>query len=196
MDERDDNEDSSDRFPVKVNRVTGGRWNPLASFRKTISPEERLELLRLQPPLLPPEDFMDTAELQRVRYARLRRWWPGLTIACFFAIALVAVILLWPRAQSQPEETSTNSKQPETTPRVAQAAALPTTGPSVASAPIVAPPASGSALPLTASAPPIVTTAPHATSVSSPPKATTAASTKPSTPKLPQSSNPDFKTPW
>ena len=110
--------------------ATGGPWDPFSYFRKTISPTQRLELLRLEVPVLPPEDFMDTADLKRVRFARLRRWRPALLglgvliIALLFAgfwfwhsssapaVDVVTPPPVMPRAQPTPPAPPRNEARP------------------------------------------------------------------------------------
>src|SRR3954468_9714782 len=78
---------------------TKPRWDPLSSIRMTISPAYRAELLLMKRPLLPPEDFMDTADFARERAARRRRLLPALLIGAAMVIALAAWAL-WTWSQN------------------------------------------------------------------------------------------------
>ena len=145
-DSREEEERPSDKHALdgRARPVTGRRWDPLASFRKTISPTQRMELLKMKVPVLPPEDFMDTAQFKRARAARSRRFLPlafGLG-ALVFAL-LFAALCSWIWSAPPPAR---ELAQPAPTPPAAQterplAAAISGDFPPVASAPILTPPA-------------------------------------------------------
>lgn len=90
---RDDDE-------VGGRRNTGSRgpWDPFKSFRKTISPEERMALLQVKVPIQPPEDFMNTMELRRLKLTRiqdkLRHLGPALIGVGVLLVTLLAVAIL------------------------------------------------------------------------------------------------------
>jgi hypothetical protein len=87
--EQDERPSGEHELEVKKPGSSRGPWDPFAYLRKTISPTQRMELLRLEVPVLPPEDFMDTADFRRARKARLRRWWPALVGLGAVVVALV-----------------------------------------------------------------------------------------------------------
>jgi hypothetical protein len=109
----DDEESSSGNHELEPKaRRTSGPWDPLASFRKTISPTQRMELLQMKVPVLPPEDFMDTADFQRARRARSRRFLP-----LVFALGAILLVLsfmgLWSRFLStHPQRDSSTRATP------------------------------------------------------------------------------------
>jgi cytoskeletal protein RodZ len=74
-------------------------WNPLDSVRKTISPTQRLQLLKMQVPVLPPEDFLDTVQLRREQSVRSRRFRP-LVFALGMALLVLLFLSLWLRFRS------------------------------------------------------------------------------------------------
>ncbi|HKO51970.1 MAG TPA: hypothetical protein VJV79_29880 [Polyangiaceae bacterium] len=80
-----------------------GRWDPFKTFRRFLAPEERMELLQVKRPVLPPEDFMNTVELERLRStrfrAKLRYLSPALIGLGTFLIVGVAAVL-WCRPWS------------------------------------------------------------------------------------------------
>jgi hypothetical protein len=124
-----------------------GPWDPFRYLIKTISPQQRVELLRLQVPILPPEEFMTTRELRMARMARLRRWRPAFIGGGVLLLALVAAaVWFW---------GSPASVRPLPPPAsVAQAptgAAKTLDTPHVA-APTPAPPSAGTSLPSAAQA--------------------------------------------
>jgi len=83
------------------NRNTGrhGRWDPFKTFRRILSPDERMALLRVKRPVQPPEDFMNTVELKLLRAAQrrdqLRHISPALIGLGTFVVVLVFAILWW-----------------------------------------------------------------------------------------------------
>lgn len=86
-------------------------WDPLASIRKTISPTQRLQLLKMQVPILPAEDFMDTVEVQRAAEKRPRRFLvPVLGLAGVLLAFLVVV--LWSRFWSAPPPLDESTQRP------------------------------------------------------------------------------------
>jgi cytoskeletal protein RodZ len=88
---------------------TGGPWDPLASYRKTISPTQRMELLQMKVPVLPPEDFMDTADFQRAQRARSRRFLP--LVFALGAFLLVLLFMgLWSRFLSTPPQRDSSNR--------------------------------------------------------------------------------------
>src|SRR6188474_2752565 len=107
--QREDDESPSGNHPLVggVRPTSGGPWNPLASFRKTISAAQRIELLSMKVPVLPPEDFMDTAEFQRVHAARSRRFLPlVIGISALFLALLCAGLWSWLQVAPTPGEPS------------------------------------------------------------------------------------------
>jgi len=97
--------------------VGGEAWDPLASVRKSISPTQRIQLLKMQVPVLPPEDFMDTAAFQRARAVRSRRFLP-LVLGLAGALLVLLLVGLWSRFSSNPDENS-RSEVDSVRPRVA-----------------------------------------------------------------------------
>jgi hypothetical protein len=98
-------------------------WDPLASIRKTISPTQRMRLLKMEVPVLPPEDFMDTAELQRVHVPRTQRFLP-LLLAFGAALLILSLMGLYLRFWSAPSNLEQSPTAARTT---TQPAELPTT---------------------------------------------------------------------
>ena len=71
-------------------------WDPLASIQKTISPTQRLQLLKMEVPILPPEDFLDTTELQQERGEPSRRFVP-LVLCSASALLILLCAGVWSR---------------------------------------------------------------------------------------------------
>ena len=122
-----------------------GTWDPLTSVRKTISPTQRIELLKMPVPILPPEDFMDTADLQRGRAVPSRRFLP-LVFALLGGLLLLLFAGLWSRFSSSPagsdETTGAEPPKPSSLPVTATlSSAMPAPAPAPSSA-MPAPPAS------------------------------------------------------
>lgn len=90
------------------NRNTGshGRWDPFKTFRRILSPDERMALLRVKRPVQPPEDFMNTVELKLLRSAhrrdQLRHLSPALIGLGTFVVVLVIAILWWRSPSASP----------------------------------------------------------------------------------------------
>jgi len=163
-----------DEIVGKRNTGSRGPWNPFQSFRKTISPEERLALLQMKRPIVPPEELMDTGELRRLklerRRARLRQWMPALVGlgALLFALLLAVV---WRSLSSPP--TASQSAQAEATRQTPDV--LPST-PSVAHSP----PSSQPAAPT--SQPTAQVSAARASLAPSPPSAASSTKARPKAP--------------
>src|SRR3954471_18494371 len=96
----------------------GEAWDPLASVRKTISPTQRIRLLKMHVPILPPEDFLDTADLQR-RYALPSRRFLPLVFGLGGALLVLLFVALWLRFWPTPSNPDENTPQ-----QLAPAAAL------------------------------------------------------------------------
>lgn len=79
-----------DLLDTKKASPSKGPWDPFRYLIKTISPQQRVELLQLQVPILPPEEFMTTRELRTARMARWRKWWPAMLGGLVLLIATVA----------------------------------------------------------------------------------------------------------
>ncbi|HKO50301.1 MAG TPA: hypothetical protein VJV79_21370 [Polyangiaceae bacterium] len=105
--EDDERPSGNQRLEAAVRPITAGPWNPLASFRKTLSATQRIELLSMKVPVLPPEDFMDTAEFQRVRAARSRRFLP-LVVGISAALLLLLCVGLWSWLKVRPPLRATS----------------------------------------------------------------------------------------
>lgn len=112
-------------------RNTGSRgpWDPFKSFRKTISPEERMALLQVKVPIQPPEDFMDTMELRRLKLTRLqdklRRVGPAL-IGLGALLAAILAAAIWPPSwlSATPVPANTTEVHAETPPSNEPSAAV------------------------------------------------------------------------
>jgi len=147
-------------------------WDPLASIRKTISPTQRIRLLKLEVPVLPPEDFMDTAELQRSLVPSPRRFLP-LVVGLGAAFLILLVAGIWSRF------LSTSSNEAQSTAAAPAAPDRPRLAASVGASPsLAAPPPARS----TTTSPPSPTRTerlaePRAATVSSTAKAASAKST-------------------
>jgi hypothetical protein len=141
--QKDDERASGEHeLEVKKPGSSRGPWDPFSYLRKTISPAQRLELLRLEVPILPPEDFMDTADFRRARRARLRRWWPALL--GFGALMLALMFAgLWLRRSPpviQPSSSAVALPMPLQTPGQTSSPPRPLAGstlPPIAPAPVV-----------------------------------------------------------
>ncbi|HEY5377246.1 MAG TPA: hypothetical protein VIK01_26385 [Polyangiaceae bacterium] len=94
--EEEESSSGNHELEPKARPPSGGPWDPLSSFRKTISPTQRMELLQMKVPVLPPEDFMDTADFQRARAARWRRFLP-LVLAVGALLFVLLFVGLWSR---------------------------------------------------------------------------------------------------
>jgi len=109
-DTREDEDNPSGNHPLDARLTAGGSWNPLASFRKTISATQRMELLRMKIPVLPPEDFMDTADFQRARAARARRFRPlVVVISAVLLVLLFAGLRSWLQSLSPHRDASSEA---------------------------------------------------------------------------------------
>ena len=145
-------------------RKDTGRWDLFKSFRRTISPEERMALLQIKLPIQPPEDFMNTVELRRLRFTRfrdkLRRFVPiliglGVLLAAVLAAVLAAGIWrssssLSSRAPATASEVDAATQPNADRPASVANSNLPPTAEPLASLPLPAPSDRASALPSTA----------------------------------------------
>jgi hypothetical protein len=86
--------------PKQKSERPSGRWNPFASLRMPISPEERMALLKLPRPLRRPGERLNAAELERVGKARRRRS-VLLALGAVVCVMLFVVLgwWLWPSAE-------------------------------------------------------------------------------------------------
>jgi hypothetical protein len=169
---------------------SGEAWDPLASVRKTISPTQRIQLLKMQVPVLPPEDFMDTAEFERGRAARSRRFLP-LVYGLGGALLILLFAGLWSRfwsAHSSVEQTARSHLAQIEKPRPAALTLNPSAEPHqlTPSSPPVQPPARAEP-PIQAKLPaptdPKPAKAPRSTAThTAPPQATTSTAPTPTAP--------------
>ena len=76
-----------------------GRWDPFKTFRRFVSPEERMQLLMMKRPVQPPEDFMNTVELKLMRSTQLRDQLRHLSPALIglgtLLVVLVVAVFWW-----------------------------------------------------------------------------------------------------
>ena len=109
---REEDERASGNHEVEPKaRPASGHWDPLASFRKTISPTQRMELLSMKVPVLPPEDFMDTADFERARAARSRRFMP-LVFGLGGVLLVLLFVGLWSRFWSMSSHPMESTRPP------------------------------------------------------------------------------------
>lgn len=186
-----------------------GPWDPFRYLIKTISPQQRAELLQLQVPILPPEEFMTTRELRVVRMKRLRRWRPAIIGAVVLILALVAAAVhFWgsptidrpspPTAPLTPEPAATSNSLGTASPAVrvsvppsadtVRAAVTPVEPPSIAPRPASLP----SAAPSSSSPKPRTSGGEHAAAAKVKPAAASAPSGQ--APRKPD--GPDFEQPF
>jgi hypothetical protein len=132
----DEHVDSKPELETGKSQTTGGPWDPFSYLRKTISPAFRMELLRLKRPILPPEDFMDTADFKRARIERLRHFLPALVGLAALILASLLGLGFWLH-RSPPLADGTlpaTTRKPQLTPPATEAtpnAPPPATAPSV-----------------------------------------------------------------
>ena len=112
-------------------RPSTGPWDPFRYLIKTISPQQRAELWRLQVPILPQEEFMTTEELRRARLARLRR---PVIIAAGALLVILAVFGLWWRASASRAPLASSQSLPAVLPPVITSALHASLEPPAASA--------------------------------------------------------------
>jgi hypothetical protein len=139
--EEDERASGNHELEPKARPASGGPWDPLASFRKTISPTQRMELLKMKVPVLPPEDFMDTADFQRARAARTRRFMP-LIVGLGGALLVLLFVGLWSRFWSTPSRPVESTRPPIAPIEAPRAAAISNAVPTAASPAHVDTPAS------------------------------------------------------
>jgi hypothetical protein len=79
-------------------RGSSGPWDIFATLRKTISPADRMALVNLKRPRLPPEDLLEPGQLSPARAARLRELWPAAigVAALLSALLFAALWFVWP----------------------------------------------------------------------------------------------------
>jgi len=179
-----------DRADGTKNTGNHGRWDPFKTFRRFLSPEERMELLRIKRPLRPPEDFMNTVELQQLRSTQFREKLRHLTPAIIglgtFLVVLIGATL-WYQPWSSPLVSAASATAPA--PEVATATSDnhgPATKPNSNSLPTAqAAPPSPSPVPSEGASPPArgATLPPHASPRKPVPTAASAARPVP-TPKV------------
>jgi hypothetical protein len=200
-------EPASDATPIpSTPRPSTGPWDPFRYLIRTISPEQRAELLQLQVPILPQEEFMTTAELRKARRARLRTRRPMIVGAAALAIALVIWAIRWwataPSADPAARQAPLMGTPPvaREVPRVAPPA-TPTSGASVSTSsapsaprgPITAPAPPVSGVQATSSNKPQRTegnASPRAKPSAAPPALSISAASKPEAPDFEQPFNP------
>ena len=99
---------SNDDDVADGNRNTGrhGRWDPFKTFRRVLSPEERMQLLMVKRPVQPPEDFMNTVELKLLKSTQwrdqLRHLSPAIIGLGTLFVALLAAVVWWSPWSSAP----------------------------------------------------------------------------------------------
>ena len=178
-----------------------GRWNPFASMRMTISPDERLALLKMPLPLLPPEDFLSTVE--REKLARARRRPVVIGLVAFVGVAVLGALgwWLWPGVPHPDVQATAVPPSADAT----LAASPPSTVAPVAPVATVAQPTAESSAssrpPLPAASSPVASVPPPARPPKRDPRPSTAEKPTVLTPAPANSSStaphtPDFKTPW
>lgn len=95
----------NDAVDSDTSSARGTAWDPLASIQKTISPTQRMQLLKMEVPVLPPEDFMDTTELERGRHEHTRRFVP-LVLCLGGALLILLSVGVWLRVRSSPSSSA------------------------------------------------------------------------------------------
>lgn len=196
--------DSPNGDPKQKSERPSGRWNPFASLRMPISPEERMALLKLPRPLRRPEDRLNAAELQKVaKEGRQRSLLLGL--GALFGVTLFAVFgwWLWPSAEPlrepRPDAVLPQLIPTHESPLPVAAASPPATSPQTTAGHMAEP---NAAAPLPTE--PVGPSAPKSNSTTKPkvgraaPKAlaTTPVVSVPSTPASPSTTSPPASDPF
>jgi hypothetical protein len=126
MTEPPEKEENASGEANQKSKRPSGRWNPFVSLRMTISPEQRMALLNMPMPLLPPEDFLSAEE--RKKLARARRGPIIIRLVVVFGIAALAILVgwwLWPSATHRDAQPKAVSPHAASTPSASPAVAAP-----------------------------------------------------------------------